>query len=337
MTQPSGQDNQSLARLTEMADYIVPFTLRAVADLGVADHLVDGPRPVAELASLTGTHTQSLLRALRALACKGVFTEVEPETFGLTPLAEPLRTDHPRSLRAAYPLLAPDIRAFSVFDHTLRTGQSAFEHAHGTDYWSYMAEHPEESARFDASQRSVTRREIRALLPAYDWTSYNTVVDLGGGNGAFLAALLAEYPTLQGKLLDQPHVVALASATLAERGVADRCEVIGGDFRTSAPEGGDLYMIKRAFYDHPDDSAEAILKAVRAVIPDNGRFLIVEPVAEPGDEFDWGKLYDVLLLTMRGTGSRTREQHEALFARTGFELVRVLKTRGLPIVEARPI
>lgn len=332
---PARADVQSLARLTELADYIVPFTLRAVCDLRIADHLAGGPRPVAELAELTGTHARSLLRALRALACKGVFTEVAPETFGLTPLAEPLRGDHPRSLRDAYPLLPADIQAWAMLQHSLRTGRAAFDRAHGTDYWSYFAAHPADSARFDASQRAVTAREIRILLPAYDWGRFTTVVDVGGGSGEFLSALLTEFPALRGILFDQPHVVS--GAVLAERGVAERATAVGGDFRSSVPAGGDAYIVKRAFYDLGDDAAASLLKAVRAAIRDDGRLLIIEPVGEPGDAFDWGKLYDVLLLAMRGGGSRTREEHEALLAGAGFELLRVIRTKGLPIVEARPV
>lgn len=332
-----GQDTQSVTRLTEMADYVIPFTLRAICDLGIADHLADGARAVDELARRTGTHAGALLRALRALAAKGVFTEVEPGTFDLTPLAEPLRSDHPRSLREAYPLMSADVRAWAHFDHSLRTGQAAFDRAHGTDYWTYLADRPTDSARFDASQRAVTRREIRALLPAYDWSVFGTVVDVGGGNGAFLSALLAAFPALRGVLFDQPHVVAAAGEVLAAHGVADRCTVRGGDFLSAVPAGGDGYVIKRALYDVDDDGAVALLRAVRAAIRDDGRLLVIEPVIEPGDEFDWGKLYDVLLLVMRGGGSRSRAQLADLFARTGFALVQVLRTKGLPIVEARPV
>lgn len=336
-TQSRPEDVRSVARLTEMADYIVPFTLRAICDLGVADLLVDGPRHIADLARLTGTHERSLLRAMRTLACKGVFTEETPETFGLTPLAEPLRTDHSRSLRDAYPLLAADVQAWAMLDHSIRTGRSAFERAHGTDYWTHMAGHPADSARFDASQQAVTQREISALLPSYDWSAFDVVVDVAGGNGAFIAALLAEFPSLRGVLFDQPHVVASATTVLAGAGVAGRCAVVGGDFLEAVPAGGDAYVIKRAFYDLDDDGAVALLRAVRAVIRPGGRLLIIEPVVEPGDDFDWGKLYDMLLLTMRGGGSRSRPQLEELLTATGFALERIVRTKRLPIVEARPV
>ncbi|MDL4820263.1 methyltransferase [Actinomadura opuntiae] len=343
MTLPSpaaaapSRDAQSVARLTEMADYIVPFTLRAVCDLGVADLLADGPRPVRELARETGTDPRALLKALRALAGRGVFSEPEPEAFALTDLGQPLRSDHPRSLRDAYPFIPADIQAWASLPHSLRTGKAAFDHAHGRDYWAYMAEHPDESARFDASQRAVTRREVRTLLPAYPWSRFGTVADVGGGNGAFLAALLDANPGMRGVLFDQPHVVAAAGPVLAAAGVADRCTVVGGSFFASVPSGADAYVLKRALYDiGDDDRALEVLRAVRAAMSPDARLLVIEPLSEPGDAFSWGKLYDLLLLVMRGGGGRSRARLEELMATAGLRLTGVVRTRGLPIVEARP-
>jgi hypothetical protein len=331
-------DARSVQRLGEIADYIVPFTLRAICDLGVADHLVDGARPVEELARLTGAHPPTLQRALRALAAKGVFTEVAPGVFDLTPLAQPLRSDHPQSLREAYPLLAPEIRAWAVFDHTLRTGEASFDHAHGGQrYWDYMAEHPTESARFDASQRAVSRRELRALLSAYEWDRLASVVDVGGGNGAFLAGLLAEYPALCAVLYDQPHVVSTARAVLTEAGVADRCQVIGGSFLDSVPAGADAYVMKRVLYAWNDGDATTILRAVRVGMHEDSRLLIVEPLVVPGDAFEVGKLYDLLLVAMSGGGARTREEMDAVLEKADLEITRVIPTRMLPIIEARPV
>lgn len=334
---PQRLDVQSVARLTEMADYVVPFTLRAVCDLRVADHLADGPRTVEELAELTGSHAPTLARALRALACRGVFAEVCPGVFGLTDLAEPLRSDHPLSLRAAYPLLAPEVAAWGRLDHTLRTGEAAFDVVHGTGFWSFMAGHPEDSARFDASQEAVTRRELRSALGAYDWAALGTVVDVGGGNGTFLAGLLAAYPGLRGELLDQPHVVAPAARVLAEAGVEGRCTVHGGSFFDRVPAGGDAYLLKRILYGWDDRRALELLRTVRAAMAPGSVLLLMEPLVESGNEFSWGKLYDLLLVTMGGGGARSREQLAGLFAAAGLEIVRVIPTRMLPIVEARAV
>jgi hypothetical protein len=324
-------------RLTELADYVVPFTLRAICDLGVADHLADGPRSVDELARLTGTQPLALYRALRVLACNDVFTEVSPQVFDLTPMADRLRSDHPASLRDAYPLLDADISAWGALDHSLRTGQAAFEHVHGMGYWQYLAEHSDYAASFDASQQGVTQRELRVMLPAYDWGAFGTIVDVGGGNGAFLSGLLAAFPEVGGILFDQPSVVALAAPVLAEHGVADRCEVAGGSFLDSVPAGGDAYLLKRVLYAWSDADSVAILRAVRAAMHDHSRLLLIEPVLEPGNTFDPGKLYDMLLLVMTGRGGRSLEQLKELFARADLEVTQVVPTRLLPIVEARPV
>lgn len=325
-------------RLAEIADYVVPFTLRAICDLKIADHLAGGSRPVQELAELTGTHAPTLQRALRALACRGVFTEVAQGVFGLTPLAEPLRSDHPASLREAYPLIPAEVAAWGRFDHSLRTGEAAFDQAHGRGFWEHMAANPEDNAKFNTSQQAVTRRELRAMVPAYDWGWHGTIVDVGGGNGAFLAGILAEFPAVRGVLFDQPHVVSGAAAVLAANGVSDRCEVIGGSFLQSVPSGGDAYLLKRVLYGWDDDRSITVLRAVRAGMHQSSRLLVIEPVVEPGDTgFDPGKLYDLLLVAMVGGGARSREEWAKLFAEADLELVRVIHTPMLPIVEAAPV
>lgn len=321
--------------LPELADYIVPFTLRAICDLRIADHLAAGPLPIDELARVSGSHERSLYRAMRVLASKGVFSEVEPRVFALTELAEPLRSDHPRSLRQAYPLLTADVQAWAMLGHTLRTGEPAFDVAHGKGAWEWFAEHPEESARFDASQQAVTRREVPNLIPAYDWAAFDTVADIGGGNGAFVSAILAANPGMRGFVLDQPHVVSRAEQIMAEQGVADRCRAIGGSYLDEIPAGAQVYTFKRVLYSLPDEAATQVLRNARSVLPADGRVLIIEPVVRPGNEFDWGKLYDLLLLTMSGGGGRTEEELTELLAKADLELIRIIPTRSLPIVEAR--
>jgi hypothetical protein len=330
-------DIQAVLRLTELADYIVPFTLRVICDLNVADQLIDGPRPIDELAAATGTHPPSLLRAMRALACKGIFSEVSEEVFGLTPLAEPLRTDHPVSLRDAYPLLTPDIDAWARFDHSIRTGEASFDQAHGQGYWEYMAANPIDSARFDASQQAATQLELRTALPAYEWGSLSTICDVGGGNGAFLTGILARFATVRGTVFDLPHVVAGATGIIAERGVGERCTTIGGSFFDEIPPGYDAYLLKRILYGWDDGHAAALLRAVRTAMRPDSRLLILEPVARPGDEFNVGKLYDLLLLAMVGGGARSLPRIEQLLAKADLALEREIPTMMFPILQIRPV
>ncbi|MEU1969831.1 methyltransferase [Micromonospora sediminicola] len=336
-TSLSKDDARAVARLTELADYVVPFTLRAICDLRIADHLAAGPRTVADLAQLTGTHPPTLERAMRALASKQIFAEVSPQVYALTPLAEPLRSDHPRSVRAAYPLLAPEIIGWSRLDHTLRTGEAAFDRAHGKGFWQYMAEHPEDSQRFDASQQAVTTRELRAVLPAYDWSQFRRILDVGGGNGAFLAGILAESPSTHGILFDQPHVVAHAHKILTTHNLEQRCEIIAGSFfdDTVLPTA-DAYLLKRVLYAWSDEHTLAILRQVRRSMADDGRLLLIEPLVEFGDSFSWGKLYDMLLVAMSGGGARSVNDLDRLFAQADLRITRITQTPMLPIVEARP-
>lgn len=332
-------DITSVRRLSELADYVVPFAIRAVCSLGVADHLIDGPLPVPDLAKRCNAEPVALQRALRALAGKGIFTECEPGVFGLTALAQPLRSDHPVSLGDAYPLLPGDLQAWAHFDYTLRTGLSSFEYVHGMGYWEYMAEHPEESKRFDGSQAAGTRMEVRTVLSAYDsWAGLTSVVDLGGGNGTFLIGMLSRLRHMRGTLFDQPHVVAGAPALLSAAGLTERIAVKGGSFfDDEIPPGADAYLLKRVLWSWTDDHAHTLLTRVRAAMRDDSRLLVHEPVAFPGDTDEVGKAYDLILLAMGGGCARTEEQLRALFGGAGLRINRVIPTPMFPLVEVVPV
>lgn len=330
-------DIASVVRLTELADFIVPFAIRVACELGLADELAAGPRTVEDLAVGVGADPRSLLRLLRAMAARGIFTEVVPGQFGHTPLSSPLRSDHPLSMREAYPLIPADIEAWARLDHSIRTGESAFEHVHEQGYWEHMSERPAESERFDGTQRAATRLELRTVLPAYDgWSSVRTLVDVGGGNGAFLAGILRRFPAIRGTLLDQPHVVTNATTVLSAAGVLDRCEVLGGSFFDGVPSGADCYLLKRVLYHWDDDAAISLLRSVRAAMREDSRLLLLEPVAEPGDDLNAGKLYDLILLTMAGSGLRSRTEIEVLLDAADLRLERLLPTVMFPMLEILP-
>jgi SAM-dependent methyltransferase len=329
-------DPGAIAELTGLADYVLPFAIRVACDLGVADHLSEGPRAVAELAAATGTHPASLHRLLRALAASGIFAEVAPETFGLTPLAAPLRGDHPMSLRAAYPLLPADIRALGRLTGCLRTGRAAFESLYGEDYWSYLANHPRDGQAVDRWMQSLNGVHLRTVLPAYDWACAGSVVDVGGGNGAFLAGLLARYRGLHGVLLDLPHVVARAGEVLAAAGVADRCEVVAGSFFDAIPPGGGLYLLKTVLPGWPAGRAVTILRNIRAAMRPDSRLVLLEALIPEGDGFDVAKLVDVHTLAVTGGRHRRPAELSALLDQAGLELLGTVPTPTLTVVEARP-
>ncbi|GAA3734169.1 methyltransferase [Salinactinospora qingdaonensis] len=331
---PPSPDLDAPARLTELADYIVPFTLRAVCDLGIADLLTDGPRTVDDLAEQVGAHAPSLHRALRVLASKGIFTETHPGTFDLSPLAEPLRSDHPLSLRDAYPLLTSDVDAWARFDHCIRTGEAAFDLVHGQGYWDYMADNPEQSRRVDRSMASINRLHLRTVLPAYDWGSFDTVIDVGGGNGAFLAGILAKFRSLHGTVYDLPHVVAAATDVFAAAGVSDRATSIGGSFFDHVPPGADGYLLKTVLPGFTDDEAVRALRRVRAAMRPDSRLLLLEAIIPDGDDYDAAKLVDLHTLMLTGGSHRSQEGLATLLGRAGLDLVLVRPTASLTVVEA---
>ena len=330
--QPSLVD--TIFRLQELADYIVPFGIRAVSELHLADHLTNGPRTITDLATATSTHAPSLYRVLRALACKGIFTETQPHTFALTPLADLLRTDHPLSLADAYPFVIGDLRAWAEFGHTLRTGESAFEHVHGTGYYDYLAQNPLESERVDRSVRAQNRYVLRDVLHAYPWSELGTVVDVGGGDGTFLAGLLARHTSITGTLLDLPHVVANAPAVLDRAGVTDRCTILPGSFFDPLPADADAYILKTILHDWNDTAARTVLRRVRAAMRPDSRLILLEAQLPEGDEFHIGKLLDLHSLVLVAGPDRSREDLATLLSQAGLLLSESITTQTLTIFEA---
>lgn len=329
-------DFDTMLRLMETADYVIPFAIRVAGDFKVADHLVDGPLPVAELARRTGTHAPSLERVLRALTIKDIFTEVEPGVFGLTPMAELLTTDHPDSLQGTFPLMPADIAAWARTIHSIRTGETAFEHVHGQNYYDYFATRPEDCARFDRSVQTLNILIVRTLLPAYPWGAIGTLVDVGSGTGDFTAQVLVRNPATRAILFDLPHVVPRARPIMEKAGVGDRCEYVAGDFFTEVPPGADVYLLKTILHDWDDARAGAVLRTVRAAMRPDSRVVVLESVPLPGDEYDIGKVMDIKQLVLFGGYARSRPQFEELFAAAGLALTSLTRTPTMAVIEGRP-
>ena len=336
---PTGAVPPPATLLQMMTGYWVSQALYVAAKLGVADLIDEGPRRVEELAAATQTDAPSLRRVLRALASVGVFTEVRPDTFALTPLAALLRTGTPDSMRALAIMYAEEqYRAWGDVLHSVRTGEPAFEKQFGTSYFAYLAQHPGADRVFNEAMTGYTTQLVGAVVDAYDFSPFKTIVDVGGSYGTLLATILRSHPAARGILFDQPHVVAVAGEQLAAAGVAERCTTVGGDFFAEVPAGGDAYVLAQILHDWDDERSVAILRQCRRAMPAHGKLLVVELVLPPGEEPFFGKWLDLHMLVLAGARERTATEYEALFRATGFALARVVPTAAGPsVVEAMPV
>lgn len=312
--------------------YWLSQAVYVAAKLGIADLLRDGPRDCDWLAEAAGAHRQSLYRLLRALASVGLFAEDPDGRFRLTPLAELLRGDVPGSQRALALMQGEEhYLAWGRLLHSIRSGECAFEHLHAQGLFDYLAEHPSKAAIFDGAMTSVHGRETTAMLAAYDFSGFGTFVDVGGGNGTTLAAVLAAHPSLRGVLFDLPHVAERARGQLASAGVAERAQVVGGSFFEEVPPGGDAYHLRHIIHDWDDQRSLTILRACRKAMshestPKAAKLLIVECVIPPGNGPFAGKFLDLNMMVNPGGQERTEAEYRMLLSEAGFRLSRIVPT-----------
>jgi hypothetical protein len=315
----------------------------AAARLGLADRLADGPRTVEALATSTGTRPDLLRRLLRLLVSVGIFAEVEPGVFGPTAAGDLLR-DRPGSLRlSALAYAELGTIAWRDLVGVLQTGETGYQRSTGMREWAYYARHPEAGALFNAWMSASSQTQADAIIGGYDFPARGTVVDVAGGQGTLLAAILQARPAVRGILFDAPNVVAGAAPLLAAAGVADRCRIVAGDFFDAVPEGGDLYTMKWILHDWDDERAVAILSSCRRAMDAHGTLLIVDRVIPAGPATTAPECFeayraDVMMMAWTGGVERTVAEFRALLAAARFRLGRIIPTTtALSMIEAHPI
>jgi O-methyltransferase domain len=303
--------------------------LHVVAALGIADRLAGGPAAIDDLAVATGAHRPSLYRLLRMLVGVGVFREEGEGLFALTPLGGTLCSEGLGSVRdwALYVGAPEPWAAWGRLRETVMTGKSGFVLAHGLSTYEFMVRHPELGAPFDRWMTRQSDQHNEAVVAAYDFSAFRTVADVGGGQGSTLAAILGANPSVRGILLDQPQVVAGVEPVLRAAGVADRCEVVGGDMLQGVPGGADGYVVKRVLMIWGDEPAIQVLRHCAEALPEQGRVLVVEMVMPPGNDPSPARSFDLLMLLANEEGRvRTEAEFRDLFAAAGLRLARVIPT-----------
>jgi SAM-dependent methyltransferase len=323
--EPTNEERAAAAAVLPMAWGIhISRAVHVVAELGIADLLAGGPMTVAQLAQATQAHEPSLYRVLRLLASLGVLAEQDHRSFSLTVLGDRLRAGVPASMRSQAILTDISLRAWEPIVETVKTGKPGMEIAYGMSGFEFLAAHPDLARKFQAAMSERTAAFARSVADRYDFSPIQTVADIGGGTGTLLAAILTARRQLRGILPDRPPVAADAAGVLAAAGVADRCQIVPGDFFQGVPDGADAYILANVLHDWDDADSVRILGACRRAMAEGGRLLIVERLIpdNPADAVPV-LLSDLNMLVVTGGRERTTAEYGQLLAEAGLSMAKV--------------
>ncbi|MFF7024679.1 methyltransferase [Streptomyces klenkii] len=313
--------------------------IHVAVELGLPALLQDGPRTVADLAAAAGAHEPTLRRLLRLLAASGIFEEVgHDDLYGHNALSEVLLPDptSPVATDARFQAAPWHWRAWERLAHSVRTGEASFDVANGVSFWQLTQQDPQARELFNHAMGSVSLAESRQVAEAYDFSGADTVVDIGGGRGSLMAALLESAPGARGVLLERPEVAGEARALLESRGVGERCEVLPGDFFETIPAGADLYLIKHVLHDWDDEDVLRILRRIAAAMAPGSRLLVIDNLIDERPAAST-LFVDLLLLVLVGGAERSESDFATLLEKAGLTVERSLPCGSGPlrIVEIR--
>jgi len=328
---------QMLAPEDQMMQWItskwITKPIYVISELGIADLLCNGPLSVDSLAGKTDTHPPTLYRLLRALSSVGIFVETDDRVFDLTPLAQCLLSDAMRPIAQMF-LSDWHDKAWNGLNYTVRTGKPGFDHTFGKPSFEWMEENPEERAILDQGQGLKAKGFSEAVMEAYDLSDFNLICDVGGGQGAFLIQLLANYPHIKGFVADLPGAAISAEKAIAIADLNDRCKAIPYDFLKEAPPVCDAYFLVNVLHDWEDEICCRILKSISQSMNADSRLLVLEYLLEPGPGFSVANLLDIEVLVMGGGRERSIDEYTTLLGSVGLVVSGVIPTnRGPALME----
>jgi hypothetical protein len=333
-----GLPEQTVLRIAQ--GYQLSQAMYVAAKLGVADVLDTEPLTAQAIADAVGVRASPLRRVLRALVAAGVFCELADGRYACNDAAAALRSDAPGRTRDAVINFGEEMyRSFGELLHTVRTGETAFDSVYGAPLFEYYAANPETQASAAARMLARTLPAAREFAASEVLRDARTVVDVGGGAGTLLAEVLRHHREIAGVLLERPGMLEHAEKYLAEQGVGDRCELVEGDFFSSVPAGGDVYVLKSVLHDWDDDRCVAILRNCRAAMHDTAGVVIIELIlperTTAGARMLSGALLDLIMLAFAGGRERTEAEFTALLDRSGLRLTTTTAlTAGPHVLEA---
>lgn len=336
----STEENQKTpekAMLEIASAYRVSQMIYVATKLGIADLLKkDEAKHCDELAAATKTHSGSLYRLLRALASWGIFAEIQPRCFQLTPLAACLQRGIHGEIKADIIWEEEVFQTFGNLLHSVTTGESAFENLYGMSFWECCKKNSTLGQIFNGLMLQVTESQKSAIVEAYDFSSINKLVDVGGGIGGLIAEILQKNSAINGVLFEQQELIETARNFLDGEGLSNRCEIIGGDFFTEIPAGGDAYILKRIIHDWDDKQAIKLLQCCYQAMTEKSKLLVIETIVSPVNASLSETTMDIwMLLFFAGARERTEDEYRDLFTSAGLKLTKIIPTKSsVSIIEA---
>lgn len=305
----------------------------AAAELGIADLLANGPMTIEALAQSSRSHAPSLYRMMRALASVGIFVETEDKRFGMTPMADLLKSGSMRSIALMFNADWSD-KAWGCFMDSIKTGCTAFEKAHGLPVSDWLEENPHAAKVFNEANALKAAGSHCAIVDVYDFSGIEKLTDVGGGLGVLMAEILIANASMVGTVADLPAVIVQAREIIHARGLGDRCDTVACDFFKSIPSGCDAYLMSNILHNWPDEQCHTILKNCYSAMKPGSKLLIVEMVIAQGNRPSMAKLLDLEMLVTTGGRERTEDEFKTLLKATGFSFSKNLPTpSGVCIIE----
>jgi hypothetical protein len=321
-------------RLWARADLLTPLALRVAATLGTADRIREGLRTAAEIGPSVGADPDALDRMLRHLVSIDVFDRDELGRYSLTAHGETLCDDHPSGLRRLLDIEGAlgraDLSAVHLL-HSVRTGEAGFPALYGRSFWEDLASDPERTALYDRQMGSDVAMWAPLVIPAYDWGSLRHVIDIGGGNGTLLVALLDAFPRLHGTVFDQQVTSEAALATFETAGVAHRAAIISGSFFEPLPSGADAYLLSAILHDWNDEGARTILGRCAEAAGHTGKVFVIERTGPDGESPSTAM--DLRMLLYFGGRERSATELTTLAVDAGLTMLAIHPAGDLSVIE----
>jgi len=327
-------------KIMELASaFILSRAIHIAAEIKIADHMINGPQNIKLLAQKTNMNVNALYRFLRLLASYDIFSHDDHNNFSLTPLAQQLVSTDPNSLWKWVTYHNDKNRwlAYGDMKYSIETGKPSFDHIFGKGYFDFLTENPLLAQQFDEGMQNISAKENESIVHSYNFSTYSTIVDIGGGKGGLLTEIITNNLAQNGILFDLKHVQASATQYLTELNLQNHINFITSTgFFNPIPKNADLYILKRVLHDWSDEDCISILKNCHHAMQQDSRLLIIDTIVSQENVRDFSKDIDIAMMVLCGGKERTQTEWKMLIEKADLQLINIYTTPSmLSIIEVQ--